>query len=91
MTPKVTQKEIRVVLAEDTAQFLAMAHEAHNKDDQSISDFVNSLLRQERFRQGFPAYFKKPAPLKPVTSWREKLMLLSSGLLPLPLRPRFFR
>lgn len=80
------QKEIRIVLAEDTAQFLAMAN---NGTGQSVSDFINSLLRQERFRQGFPSYFKKTEPLKPVTNWREKLMLLRSGLL--PLTPRFFR
>lgn len=80
------QKEIRILLAEDTAQFLAMVSKG---TEQSISGFINSLIRQERFRQGFPAYIKKAEPLKPITNWREKLMLLRSGLL--PLKPRFFR
>lgn len=73
------KKEIRVVLDEDTAQFLDMARGDQNA---SSSDFINSLLRQERFRRGFPPYFKKPEPSSPLTGWRKKLIRLSDGLLP---------
>ncbi len=75
------RKEIRIVLEEDNIQFLEMAR---GKKRATTSDFLNSLLRQERYRQGFPVYFRKPAPFKPHITWREKWMLLCSGLLPLP-------
>lgn len=80
------KREIRVLLDEDTVQFLEMAR--GERANASVSDFINSLLRQERFRQGFPAYFKKPERLKSGSPWRERLMLLCSGLLPLSTRPQ---
>lgn len=74
------QREIYVLLDEDTAQFLHMAKGSHSHD--AVSRFINSLLRQERFRQGFPAYYRQPESLKPCTTPQEKAMLLRSGLLP---------
>jgi hypothetical protein len=47
-------KTIQVSLDADTAEFLDIAR--HTATAATISDFINSLLRQERFRQGFPAY-----------------------------------
>ncbi len=78
-------REIRVLLDEDTAQFLDRAKGTHG--DTSVSQFINSLLRQERFRQGFPAYVKPPEPLKPSARPQEKWMLMRSGLLPRSPRP----
>jgi hypothetical protein len=74
------QREIYVRLDEDTAQFLEMAKGSHRAD--AVSQFINSLLRQERFRQGFPPYFKQAEPLRPCSNPQEKRMLLRSGLLP---------
>lgn len=79
-------REIRVLLDEDTAQFLDMARSADS--NATVSQFINSLLRQERFRQGFPPYFKPLEPLKPCTTIQEKAMLLRSGLLPPSSRPK---
>ena len=74
------RKEIRIVLEEDNIQFLEMAR---GKKHASVSDFLNSLLRQERYRQGFPVYFRKPDPIKPHYSWPEKWHRFCSGFLPL--------
>ncbi len=76
-----SQREIYVLLDEDTAQFLHMAQGSHRPG--AVSRFINSLLRQERFRQGFPAYYRQPDPLKHYSTPQEKAMLLRSGLLPL--------
>lgn len=78
----VLQRQIRVLLDEDTAQFLDMVRGSSGSG--TASQFINSLLRQERFRQGFPLYFKLAEPLKPCFNPQERGMLLRSGLLPLP-------
>jgi hypothetical protein len=75
------KREIWVLLDEDTAQFLEMAGGAQS--NAAISDFMNSLLRQERFRQGFPAYFKKPRLMKTSNRWPEKWMRMCRQFLPL--------
>lgn len=76
------KKAIRVLLDEDTAEFLALAQSNPNAN---VSNFINSLLRQERFRQGYPAHAGsggiRPTP---ITNPIEKAMLQRSGLLPLP-------
>ena len=48
------KKVVQIALDADTIEFLEMARPGTTTDH--ISDFINSLLRQERFRQGFPAY-----------------------------------
>lgn len=76
------KKAIRILLDEDTAEFLALAQSDANA---SMSDFINSLLRQERFRQGYPAH--RPGSVNwptPITKPIETAMLQRSGLLPLP-------
>ncbi|WP_373532901.1 hypothetical protein [Vampirovibrio sp.] len=80
------KREIRVLLDEDTIQFLEMARGA--QQNASISDFINSLLRQERFRRGFPPYFKKPRLLKARNPWPEKWITLCRQLLPITTPPR---
>jgi hypothetical protein len=74
------KKVIRVTLEEDTALFL---EQCCARPGDTESDFINSLLRQERFRQGYPAR-EEEAPLShnPLHSEQERQMLERSGLLP---------
>ena len=81
------KREIRVLLDEDTAQFLEMAGGAQS--NAAISDFINSLLRQERFRQGFPPYFKKPRLMKTSRSWQEKWRIMCRQFLSLSTQSRY--
>jgi hypothetical protein len=80
------RKHIQITLDDDTADFLELARTENAPE--GISRFINSLLRQERFRQGYPAYHGPHISRHPVTSWVEKIMLLRSGLLPLQPRQR---
>lgn len=81
------KREIRVLLDEDTAQFLEMAGGAQSSA--AISDFINNLLRQERFRQGFPPYFKKPRLMKTSRSWPEKWRIMCRQFLSLSTQSRY--
>lgn len=74
------KRVIQVVLDEDTADFLEISQGPQGPKD--TSSFINSLLRQERFRQGYPA-FVTDISRHPVRTWVEKHMLQRSGLLPL--------
>ncbi len=80
------KKMIKISLDEDTQDFLELAR--LGEAAASISDFINSLLRQERFRQGYAAYKKPGIPHMPNMPAIEKAMLLRSGLLPLLPKPR---
>jgi hypothetical protein len=81
------KKVIRIVLDDDTAAFLERAHDRDSSND--ASDFINSLLRQEQFRQGYPSgAFGDLISRHPVRSNKERLMLERSGLLPFPHRRR---
>jgi hypothetical protein len=81
------RKEIRITLDQDTLDFLEWAQ--NEQTTSTVSDFINSLLRQERFRQGYLPYQSAgishiKSSLPPI----EKAMLERSGLLPLTLKPR---
>lgn len=80
------KKVIKIALDEDAQDFLELAR--LGEAIASISDFINSLLRQERFRQGYAAYKKPGISHIPHISAIEKAMLLRSGLLPLTPKPR---
>lgn len=75
------KKVIKIELDEDTQDFLELAR--LGEAIASVSDFINSLLRQERFRQGYAAYKKPGISYIPHISPIEKAMLMRSGLLPL--------
>ncbi|HEY9686352.1 MAG TPA: hypothetical protein V6C52_05195 [Coleofasciculaceae cyanobacterium] len=80
------RRNIQIALDEDTAEFLDLCQ----TDDSAhaISTFINSLLRQERFRQGYPAGGVVDISSQPKRNAIEEAMLRRSGLLPLPRRPR---
>lgn len=75
------KKVIKIELDDDTAEFLALAR-ADGGNREVLSAYINSLLRQERFRQGYPATTDPEAELKPARTWVEPFMLRRSGLLP---------
>lgn len=66
-----SKKIIQVSLEADTAEFLEMARATTAAA--TISDFINSLLRQERFRQGLPAFQQQDHP-KRVLSLAQKIL-----------------
>lgn len=68
------KKMIQIMLDEDTAEFLTMAQAMPSSD---VSSFFNSLLRQERFRQGYPAYQWGKSTLRPITSLAQKIFRLA--------------
>lgn len=66
-----SKKIIQVSLEADTAEFLESARATTTSA--TISDFINSLLRQERFRQGFSAPQLQDRP-KRVVSLAQKIL-----------------
>lgn len=76
-------KPIRITLRPETLAFLAACS---NPNREQMNRFMNSLLRRERFRQGYPPD-PPPAPPYPSDSPHrnppiENMMLHRSGLLP---------
>jgi hypothetical protein len=67
-----SRKTIQISLEEDTAEFLDIARDTSAAA--SVSDFINSLLRQERFRQGFPAHQGQGQP-NGVLSLAKKILI----------------
>jgi hypothetical protein len=70
------KKMIQVSLEADTAEFLELARAQTTSE--TVSDFINSLLRQERFRQGLPAY-QEQGPSKLVVSLAKKILAKRSA------------
>jgi len=56
---------IEVELAPDNQEFLMMAHAANSPA--GLNEFINSLLRQERLRQGYPMKTGDQTPPKGLT------------------------
>jgi hypothetical protein len=79
-------RNIRISLDEDTAEFLALCRV--DDSPQAVNAFINSLLRQERFRQGYAAGPAVDISSQPKRNAIEEFMLYRSGLLPLPHRAR---
>jgi hypothetical protein len=73
----VRKKIVQIALDADTAEFLELARSGNATDN--ISDFINSLLRQERFRQGFPAYHGQGIPAASITSLSDKILAKRRG------------
>jgi hypothetical protein len=55
-------KVFEVVLSPDNQEFLALAQGLDSPE--SLSQFINSLLWQERFRQGYPVHHPPQTHLK---------------------------
>lgn len=70
---------IRIVLNDDTMAFLA--HCQGIRTTEHISDFINSLIRQERFRQGYSVW---PGPALSEQSAPARLSLEDTGVLSFP-------
>lgn len=71
------KKVIQIALDDDTAEFLEIARS--EATTASLSDFINSLLRQERFRQGFPAYQGKALSVASIASLSGKILARRRG------------
>ena len=56
---------LEVKLSPENQEFLALAQGLDSPD--SLSDFINSLLWQERLRQGYPALRPAQTPLNALT------------------------
>lgn len=86
--PKMPKITFRLTLEHDLEAFLRSIQA--DASIEAISAFINSLLRQESFRQGFPhqLYIKSPSE-RPISSHTEQIMLRHSGLL--PTRPAKYR
>lgn len=57
---------LEVELSPDNREFLALTHPLDSPE--SLGEFINSLLRQERFRQGYPAHSQPQTPLNELNS-----------------------
>lgn len=72
---------IVVSLEPDTADFLELARQ--DPSPQALSRFINSMLRQERFREGYPNPLQTYPSDHPHRKPEEDIMLWRSGLLPI--------
>ncbi len=80
------KKQIHIALDEDTAEFLALSRADGHPD--AISAFINSLLRQECFRQGYSLPEGPDISSQPQRTAVEDIMLWRSGLLSPRRKPR---
>jgi len=75
-------RKLIITLDDDTANFLELIRTGGSQE--GASAFINSLLRQERFRQGYPANAGAGISMNPASNPVEQSMLGRSGLLPYP-------
>jgi hypothetical protein len=67
---------IEVELSPDNREFLALTLPTDTPE--SLADFINSLLRQERFRQGYPPHRQPQTPLNELTTQPKRITQLKN-------------
>lgn len=81
------KRVIKIALDEDTAEFLEMCRD--DATPKAVNAFINSLLRQERYRQGYPSSSVVDISSQPSRRGAiEDIMLWRSGLLPMQRKPK---